>query len=191
MTLQSAHEPSNGKVYKTVCSMMPFTLPGPWNWAEGGTLLTGSDLLCAGGRQVIFLFSFLNFIVYRLSFLCWTLIVFIIRKNIRSTFWHGIFLMESLSICWDRRMQICLSMLQSGRSTLLLLLLSFQGRTRGIQTSQVRGPIRAMAASLHHSHSNSGSLTHWARPGMEPASSRFLVGFITAAPRWELQGSTF
>ena len=28
--------------------------------------------------------------------------------------------------------------------------------------------IGAVAASLHHSHSNMGSLTHWATPGMEP-----------------------
>ena len=52
--------------------------------------------------------------------------------------------------------------------------------------SQARGRIRAVAAGLRHSsdqrriwassatnttaHSNAGSLTHWERPGMEPAS---------------------
>ena len=32
-----------------------------------------------------------------------------------------------------------------------------------------------------------GSLTHWARPGIEPATSWSLVSFVSAAPRWELQ----
>ena len=35
-------------------------------------------------------------------------------------------------------------------------------------------------------HSNAGSLTHWVRPGMEPASSWILVGFVTAEPQQEL-----
>ena len=74
--------------------------------------------------------------------------------------------------------------------------------------SQDRGLIRAEAASLHHSHSNTrskphlqiraafstyttahgntGSSTHWAGPGIEPATSWFLVGFISAVPRREL-----
>ena len=39
----------------------------------------------------------------------------------------------------------------------------------------------AAAAGLHHSHSNAGSLIHWARPGIEPATSWFLVGFVSAA----------
>ena len=30
---------------------------------------------------------------------------------------------------------------------------------------------QATAAGLHHSHSNTGSLTHWARQGMQPSSS--------------------
>ena len=35
-------------------------------------------------------------------------------------------------------------------------------------------------------HSNARSLTHWARPGIKPASSWILVGFITTKPLWEL-----
>ena len=35
-------------------------------------------------------------------------------------------------------------------------------------------------------HGNAGSLTHCARPGMAPASSWTLVGFVSAVPRWEL-----
>ena len=61
--------------------------------------------------------------------------------------------------------------------------------------SQAREPIRAVAArstpkpqrrqiratSVTHTtaHGNTGSLTHGARPGMEPASSWILVGFVT------------
>ena len=63
---------------------------------------------------------------------------------------------------------------------------------------QARGQIGAVAASLQHSHSNTRSkpvnytipcsntrsLTHWVRPGIEPASSWILVGFIsTVSPQ--------
>ena len=41
-------------------------------------------------------------------------------------------------------------------------------------SSQSRGQIRATAASLRHSCSNVGSLTHWVRPGIEPTSSYWL-----------------
>ena len=34
-------------------------------------------------------------------------------------------------------------------------------------------------------HSHPGSLTHWARPGIQPASSWVLVGFTTTEPQWE------
>ena len=67
--------------------------------------------------------------------------------------------------------------------------------------SQARGPIGAVAASLHHSHSNTGSkpwsatyttahgnartLTHWGRRQIEPTTSWFLVKFISTAPWWE------
>ena len=66
-------------------------------------------------------------------------------------------------------------------------------------SSQARGQIRDIAASVHHSHSNvgsepclwpahgnAGSLTHRARPGMELMFSGILVEFITAEPQWEL-----
>ena len=42
-------------------------------------------------------------------------------------------------------------------------------------------------SSVHTTaHSNAGSPTHWARPGIEPASSWILVGFISTVPQWEL-----
>ena len=49
-----------------------------------------------------------------------------------------------------------------------------------------RGRIGAVANSLHHSHGNAGSLTHWVRPEIEPTTSWFLVGFVSAVPQWEL-----
>ena len=52
--------------------------------------------------------------------------------------------------------------------------------------SQARGLIRATAADLHQSHSNTRSLAHWARQGIEPATSWFLVDFVSAEPGWEL-----
>ena len=52
--------------------------------------------------------------------------------------------------------------------------------------SQARGRITATAASLQHSHSNARSLTHWAKPGIEPETSWFLVRFVSAAPQREL-----
>ena len=35
-------------------------------------------------------------------------------------------------------------------------------------------------------HGNTGSLTHWARPGVEPPNLWLLVGFVSAALQWEL-----
>ena len=72
--------------------------------------------------------------------------------------------------------------------------------------SQARGLIGAIAAGLHHkhsnarskpiwaesvnytaTHSNTRSLAHWTRPEIEPPTSWFLVGFISAATRQELR----
>ena len=51
---------------------------------------------------------------------------------------------------------------------------------------QAKGQIKAAAAGLHHSHRNARSPIHWARPGSKPRFSWILVGFISAAPQWEL-----
>ena len=45
--------------------------------------------------------------------------------------------------------------------------------------SQARGQIWATAAGRHHSHSNTGSLTHWAKPDIKTTSSWILVRFLT------------
>ena len=75
----------------------------------------------------------------------------------------------------------------------------FRAAPTAYGSSQARGPTGATAANLHHSHSNTGSETyttahgntgsptHGARPGIEPAASWILVGFVSAAPQWELQ----
>ena len=82
----------------------------------------------------------------------------------------------------------------------------FKGCNCSLWKFLARGWIRAIAAGLYHSHSNNGSepylqptpeltamtdpLTHWARPEIKPASSRILVGFVTAEPWWELHKHT-
>ena len=50
-------------------------------------------------------------------------------------------------------------------------------------TGDQAGSATYTTAHLHHA----GSLTHWARPGMELASSWILVGFITAEPQGNAQ----
>ena len=47
------------------------------------------------------------------------------------------------------------------------------------ESSQAWCWIGAAAAALYHSHSHTRSLTHWTRPGIKPASSWILVGFLT------------
>ena len=46
--------------------------------------------------------------------------------------------------------------------------------------------IQALSATYTTAHGNTGSSAHWARPGIEPATSWFLVGFVSTAPRQEL-----
>ena len=55
--------------------------------------------------------------------------------------------------------------------------------------SQARGRIRAVSSTATYStaHGSAGSPTRRARPGIKPASSGALVGFLSAAPRWELR----
>ena len=46
--------------------------------------------------------------------------------------------------------------------------------------------IQNSSATYTTAHGNAGSLTHRVRPGIEPTSSWILVGFVSAAPQWEL-----
>ena len=60
--------------------------------------------------------------------------------------------------------------------------------------SPARGGIGAVAVAAFQAesstyttaHSNDGSLIHRERPGIEPETSWFLVGFDSAVPLWEL-----
>ena len=79
----------------------------------------------------------------------------------------------------------------------------FRAVPMAYESLQATGWIGAIAAGLQHRHSNMGSeptsvtcttahgisrsLTHWVWPGIEPASSRMLVWFITTEPWWELR----
>ena len=45
--------------------------------------------------------------------------------------------------------------------------------------------IQAKSVTCTTAHGNAGSLTHWARPRIETASSWMLVRFISTEPRWE------
>ena len=86
----------------------------------------------------------------------------------------------------------------------IYLFLLFRATPAAYESSQARGLVGAAAAGLCHSHSNAGnwatsatytaacsnarSLTHWLRPGIKPASSWILVGFVTPELQWEPRG---
>ena len=77
----------------------------------------------------------------------------------------------------------------------LLLFLVFMATPVAYRSSQTRGwshscwptsqpqpqphQIQAPSATYTTAHGNPGSWTHWARPGIKPASSRILVKFLT------------
>ena len=80
----------------------------------------------------------------------------------------------------------------------------FRAASMAYGGSQARGLIRATTAGLPQqcqiqaasvtyttAHSSTGSLTHWARAGMGPATSWFLVRFVSAMPWWELHVSHY
>ena len=68
---------------------------------------------------------------------------------------------------------------------------SFRATPKACGSSQTRGQIIRIAAGLHHNHSNTRSLTHLARPGIEPTSTWILIRFITTEPQWELPINLF
>ena len=86
--------------------------------------------------------------------------------------------------------------------------LLFRATPEAYGGSQASSRIRALAAGLHHSHSNRGSkphlrttphtvhcnlrsLTQGARPGIEPAFSWILTGFVSAVPQQGLLNKIF
>ena len=86
-------------------------------------------------------------------------------------------------------------------TTIIIIILLLRAESLAYGSSQARGWIRATALDLrhyttatatqdsscicylHHSSSNTGSLTHWARPGIEPTSSWILVRFVSTEPQ--------
>lgn len=78
---------------------------------------------------------------------------------------------------------------------------AFRAAPTAYGSSQSRDLIRATAADLCRiwaayetyttAHSSAWSLTHRASPGIKPATSWLLVGFISAVPQWELHNSYF
>ena len=66
-------------------------------------------------------------------------------------------------------------------------LFAFLGpHSQHMESSQARGPVRAIAADLHHSSQQHRILNLLSKAGIEPASSWFLVGFVISEPRQEL-----
>ena len=57
----------------------------------------------------------------------------------------------------------------------------------GLRHKPQQCQIWAVSATYTTAHGKAGSLTRWARPGIEPATSCFLVRFASNAPRRELQ----
>ena len=82
---------------------------------------------------------------------------------------------------------VCIYWLQIPNPSPLFFFLLFRATLMAYESSQARGRIGAAAASIQHSHSSTRSLTHWVRPGIKPASLRF----ITIEPRWEHPCSLF
>ena len=85
---------------------------------------------------------------------------------------------------------------------ILLFFCLFRAAPVAYGSSQARGRIRAAASSLHHSRSNAMSVTYttahgrarsftcWVGPGIEPAASGILFGFVIAEIQGELRDPT-
>ena len=101
----------------------------------------------------------------------------------------------------DMMVMVIIQLMSQHSKPRLFFFLLFRATYVAYWSFQARGQTGPTAAGLHHSHSNSGSEprlwhipqlmvtgspTHWVRPGIEPASSWTLVGFISAAPQGEL-----
>ena len=91
--------------------------------------------------------------------------------------------LRKYSRCWCQRV-FCLCFLLG--ELLFFVFLLFRAAPSAYGHSQARDRIRAIAAISNCSHSNGRSLTHWARPGIELASSWILAGFVSTTPQQEL-----
>ena len=61
----------------------------------------------------------------------------------------------------------------------------FRAAPTACGSSQARDRIEPAAASLCPQPQQFNPLTHWARPGIEPASSWIIAGFVTTKPQQE------
>ena len=71
---------------------------------------------------------------------------------------------------------------------------SFQARGLiGVRAASLRLGSAGQATSVTYTtaHGNTRSVTHWARPGVEPVSSWILVVLISTVPQWELPKGPF
>ena len=67
-----------------------------------------------------------------------------------------------------------------------LIFLLFRAAPMANGGSLARGLIRMLPPAYTTAHGNTRSLTYWVRPGIEPATSWFLVGFVATVPWREL-----
>ena len=95
---------------------------------------------------------------------------------------HFYIVLSDLFLYWLEENDV----LNDGRQSNTPWILFFRATASAYARSQARGPMQAVVTGLHHSHSNAGSLTHGAGPGIKPTSSWILVRFVTAEPQWEL-----
>ena len=122
------------------------------------------------------------------------------------TEWHGLHWPVGSESLWERKSALGWAFLGiSGKWSKEIqpaLFVCSRAAPTAYRGSKARGLIGAVAAGLHHIHSNVGSalslqptttahgnvisLTHWARPGIKPATSWFLVGFTN---HWDMMGT--
>ena len=115
----------------------------------------------------------------------------------------GLLYHNQLIECYSLKGYLMVKKVVMGRMrTFFFFFLLFRATPSTYGGSQARGRIGAAATGLYHSlgnvrsessltytaaaHSNTGSLTHWAKPGILPASSWILVGFVN---RWAMKGT--
>ena len=55
----------------------------------------------------------------------------------------------------------------------------------GVESELQQHQIQGTSVTYTTAPDNAGSPTHWAKPGMEPASSWIIVRFVTAEPQWK------
>ena len=78
----------------------------------------------------------------------------------------------------------------SGLGSRSLLCFFFRAAPAAYGSSKARVQIRTTSSTCTTVHGNAGSLTHWVRPGIKPATSWLPFRFISTVPRWEFLESS-